>query len=181
MTNLQRIKLIRKYLTLELSAKLAVSLCPSHLDYSNSILVGLPDCTIGKIQRIQNYAAKLVLGKTRYDGSKEALKDLHWLPIRFRIKFEILALTYNCLRGDAPEYLMNLLSRCPLTTHTLRSNNIIDRLVIPKTLRRTFASRSFSTMGPVLWNRLPRSVKGSGNIYIFKKKLKTFLFTKNDF
>ena len=57
----------------------------------------------------------------------------------------------------------------------------MDRLVIPKTLRKTFASRSFSIMGPILWNRLPNSVKDKGNIDIFKKKLKTFLFTNNDF
>ena len=74
MTNLQRIKNIRKYLTVESSAKLVVSLCLSHLDYSNSILAGLPACTIGKIQRIQNYAAKLVLGKTGYDSSQRSSK-----------------------------------------------------------------------------------------------------------
>ena len=90
MTNLQRIKNIRKYLTVGSSAKLVVSLYLSHLDYSNSILAGLPDCTVGKMQRIQNYAAKLFLGKTRYDSNKGALKDLHWLPIRSRIKFKIL-------------------------------------------------------------------------------------------
>ena len=37
MLNLQRIKNIRKYLTTESCAKLVVSLCMSHLDYSNSI------------------------------------------------------------------------------------------------------------------------------------------------
>ena len=49
------------------------------------------------------------------------------------------------------------------------------------TLRKTFASRSFSVMGPELWNRLPNNVKDSDNIYLFKKKLKTFLFDNNDF
>ena len=69
-------------------------------------------------------------------------------------------------------YLVNLLTRCLQTTHTLRSCTIMDRLVIPKTLRKTFTSRSFGIMGPVLWNRLPNSVKDSGNIDICKKKLK---------
>ena len=59
MTNLQIIKNIRKYLMVESSAKLAISLCLSYLDYSNSILAGLPNCTIRKMQRIQNSAAKL--------------------------------------------------------------------------------------------------------------------------
>ena len=165
----------------ESSTKLVISLCLSHLDYSFSILAGLSDCTIKQMQRIQNYGAKLVLGKTRYDSSKQASAELHWLPIRSKIKFKILTTAYKCLRGDAPEYLRNLLTRCLQTTNTLRSNDIIVRLVIPRTLRKTFASRSFSVMGLVLWNRLPNSVTDSGNVDIFKKKLKTVLFTNNDF
>ena len=180
MTNLQRIKNIRKYLTVESSAKLVVSLFLSHLDYSNSILAGLLEWTIMHMQRIQNYGANLVLGKTRYVSSKKALKDLHWLPTRSRIKFKILTIVYKCLRGDASDYLRNLLTRCLQTTHTLQSNNIIDRFVIPRTLRKTHF-QILSVMGPVLWNRLPNSVKDSCNIDIFKKKLKTFLFTNNDF
>ena len=80
MINLQRIKNTRKYLTVELSTKLVVSLGSSHLDCANSILAGLPDCTIKQMQRIQNYGTKLVLGKTRYYSSKQVLAELYWLP-----------------------------------------------------------------------------------------------------
>ena len=97
-TNLQRIKNISKYLTVESSAKLVVSFCLSHLDYSNSILAGLPEWTIIHMQRIQSYGAKLDLGKTRYDSSKKTLKDLHWLPIRPRIKFKILTIVFKHLQ-----------------------------------------------------------------------------------
>ena len=86
------------------------------------------------------------------------------------------ALVYNYLRGDAPEYLISLLTRCPQTTHILRSHNIMDRLVIPKTLRKTITSRSFKGMGLVLWNRLLNSVKDNGNIDIFKKKAKNLFY-----
>ena len=133
------------------------------------------------MQRIQNYGAKLVLGKTRYCSSKQALTELHWLPIKSRIKFKILTIVCKYLRGNTPDYLRNLLVRCPQTTCTLKSNDIIDWLVIPQTLRKAFASRSFSVMGLELWNRLPNNVKDSGNIDLFKKKLKTFLFDNNDF
>ena len=128
------------------------------------------------MQRIQNYGAKLVLSKTRYYSSKQALAELHWLPIKSRIKFKILTLVYKCLRGEATDYLRKLLIRCPEATHTLRSNSIIDRLVILQTVRKTFASRSFIIMVPVLCNRLPNHMKDSGNVDLFKKTLKTFLF-----
>ena len=95
MINLQRIKNIRKYLLVKSSTKLVVSLCLLHLDYSNSILAALPDSTIKQMQRIQNYGANLVLGKTRYCSSKQALAELHWLPINSRIKIQNIN---NCLQ-----------------------------------------------------------------------------------
>ena len=119
MINLQRIKNIRKYLMVKLNTKLEVTLCLWHLDYSNSILAGLSDSTINQMQRIQNYGAKLVLGKTRYCSSKQALAELHWLPIKSRMKFKILTIVYKCLREDAPDYLRNLLVRCPPKLTTL--------------------------------------------------------------
>ena len=58
MLNLQRIKNIQKYLTVKSCTKLVVSLSILHLDYSNSILAGLLDCTNNQMHRIQNYGAK---------------------------------------------------------------------------------------------------------------------------
>ena len=107
------------------------------------------------MQSIQNYGAKLVLGKTEYDSNRQGRAELHWLPIKSRIKFKVLILVFKCLRGESPSYLSNLLVRCPELTHNLRSNNIKDKLIVPKTVRQTFASRSFSVVGLILWNRLP--------------------------
>ena len=36
--------------------------------------------------------------------------------------------------------------------------------------------RAFSVAGPTLWNELPMSLRESGSLDIFKKKLKTHLF-----
>ena len=84
MFNLQRIRAARKYLTRPACNKLMVSLVISHLDYANGLLGGLPKCTIDQLQRVQNIAAKIVLGKGNYDSSTRCLGELHWLPIQHR-------------------------------------------------------------------------------------------------
>ena len=48
----------------------------SHLDYCNSILAGLPDVSINQMQRVQNLAAKGVLGKSKRDSATECLSAL---------------------------------------------------------------------------------------------------------
>ena len=40
----------------------------------------------------------------------------------------------------------------------------------------TYGQRTFSYCAPKLWNGLPKSLKESETVTIFKKKLKTFLF-----
>ena len=52
------------------------------------------------------------------------------------------------------------------------------RLDIPKVKRESFANRSFSVMGPRLWNDIPNEIKQCVDVETFKKKLKTFLFNK---
>lgn len=43
--------------------------------------------------------AKLVLKLSKYDSSKQALLQLHWLPIKARIEFKILTVMFNCSKG----------------------------------------------------------------------------------
>ena len=91
MVNVLMIKNIRAFLTEDACKTLMSALVLSHLDYANVLLVGLPECDICKLQRIQNIAAKVTLKCSRLDSSTTCLKDLHWLPIRARIEYKIVS------------------------------------------------------------------------------------------
>ena len=54
-----RIGKIRSFLSTDAANKLVVSLILSRLDYCNSLLAGIPDNKLNKLQRIQNHAAQL--------------------------------------------------------------------------------------------------------------------------
>ena len=60
------------------SQMLATSLVLSHLDYSNSLLCILPKNSQIKLQRVQNWAAKILLQRDKLSDSCDALKPLHW-------------------------------------------------------------------------------------------------------
>ena len=95
MWNLQWLKPLQPSLTVQACMTLVLGLVMSYLDYVNSAFIGLPASDINKMQRMQNAAAKFVLNLKRMDSSTEGLKKLHWLPIKFRIKFKILLLVYK--------------------------------------------------------------------------------------
>ena len=68
MWNLQKLKTICPFLTTEACHTVVRGIVCSHLDYANAIFVGLPECEISKLQRVQNIAAKFVLNRTWYDS-----------------------------------------------------------------------------------------------------------------
>ena len=179
MFNNQKIRQIRQVLTMDACQTLVFGLVTSHLDYANALYTGLPDCDIAKLQCIQNAAAKLVLNKSKYDSATDALKELHWLPVRFRIIHKLLTLVHKSLKGNAPKYIQELLHKHQPGRDGLRSSNDPGiTLTVQKTKCKTFAGKSFSVAGPRLWNSLPHNIRSIDNLDSFKTKLKTHLFRK---
>ena len=94
---------------MEACRTLVQGLVISNLDYSDGILAGIPDNTTKKLQRVQNIATKTILNRDRNSSVTECLKQLHWLPIRERIRHKTLTLVHKCLMSNAPMYLQDLL------------------------------------------------------------------------
>ena len=75
MLHLLKIISIRKYLDKETTTQLTVSLCLSHLNYPNGLLIGLPDCSIKLTQKVQHIAVKVVLNLKKHNSSTQAIKN----------------------------------------------------------------------------------------------------------
>ena len=102
------------------------------------------------------------------------LKQLHWLPVKFRLQYKALLMVFKILNGTAPEYLSELILHYK-PKRSLRSENQ-SLLQVPSTRLKTFGDRAFSVFGPRLWNNLPLHVKETNTLELFKKALKTHLF-----
>ena len=84
---LYNIRRLRKYLSRRCAVTLVHAFVSARIDYCNSILYGIPDCHLNKLQRIQNAAARLVCQQSRYCHITPLLFNLHWLPVKFQIVF----------------------------------------------------------------------------------------------
>ena len=106
--HIQRISRIRRYLDQESTTRLMSAFVLSLLDNGNSILFGLPDKLLKRLQSIEHAAARVVSGRRKFDHISDVLRSLHWLPIRFRIEFKIATLVFRCVSRDSPSYLREL-------------------------------------------------------------------------
>ena len=99
------------------------------------------------MQRVQNWAAKLILKRSKLSSSVEARMALHWLPIKYRIDFKLMLIVHKCLKGETPTYLSDLI-QYNYRRGGLRNNTDARKLLVPYVKNKTFASRAFSVYAP---------------------------------
>ena len=114
--------------------------------------------------------------RRKSDHVTPLLHDLHWLPVNERIEYKMCVLCFKCLNGLAPEYLNTLRTYKP--SRDLRSAKDKTMCIEPSYAYKKYGYRSFCHYGPMLWNKLPREIRESCSLDIFKKRLKTHLFAK---
>ena len=141
----------------------------NRLDYCNILFMNINKDNIYKLQKLQNSAAKLILGKKRCDSATAALKQLHWLNVEARIMFKVLLLVHKVLRGKCSK------------TISLRYKGFNGRpddylkLQTP-TFKTVYGTRVFEYYATRLWNELPIALREEDDVVKYKKLLKTLLF-----
>ena len=106
------------------------------------------DCQLNKLQRVQNAYARLIFRQQKFCHVTPFIYELHWLPIKYRIEFEILLITLRILNFLAPTYLSSLISLRLPSKYNLRNSS----------------------------DALPFDIRSASTVSIFIAKLKTHLF-----
>ena len=145
-----------------------------HLDFCNSVLFGLRQKSIKKLQTVQNIAAKLVLKRTKSESQNVLSMTYNCCRNQNLI---IIVIVYKCLQGNVSKYLQSLLTRRPVFTEWLRTSTLSNDLHVPVTSSHTFASSSIGVSGPSLWNELSCNIKDWSNLKLFRKKSRHIILT----
>jgi hypothetical protein len=171
--HIRALRHIRESLPDEVVKTVACSVIGSRLDYCNALLTGMSKSNFNKLQRVQNTLARVVLRQKKYDHITPALKELHWLPVQYRVTFKTTVLVYSIKNTGQPAYLRQILPDY-VPHRTLRSSS--KNLICEGSARTTLATRGFRHSAPAVWNNLPDDIRDVKTIDTFKRKLKTHLF-----
>jgi len=151
----------------------------SFLDYCNSVYGGITEKNLFKLQKIQNNAVRFIFGlygKKFREPIMPYLKRLHFLPVKYHIRFKVALLVFKCLNGFAPEYLQKLISVREIKRRSSRLDNDLYILAKPELPMSTRTDAAFCYYGPCIWNKLPYCLQCITDIDIFKKSLKSYYF-----
>ena len=171
---LHRLASIRRLLTSTATATLVSAFVLSRIDYCSSLLFGSTHDVTSHLQRIQNYAARVILRLPKSSSITIHLKSLHWLPVKVRSTYKIACLCHHCHSSTAPSYVTDMLHKKPL--HTRSSSYTMPLLNRHAHSKATLGDRSFSFASSSVWNSIPNDVRCAPSLSSFKSRLKTYLF-----
>ena len=172
-----RLASMRRFLTSTATATLVSAFVLSRIDYCNSLLFVSTNDVTSHLQRIQNYAARVIFRLPMSSSITIHLKSLHWLPVKVRSTYKIACLCYHCHSSTAPSYVTDMLHKKPLHTRNTRSSAYTMPLLNrPAHSKATLGDRSFCFASSSVWNSIPNDVRCAPSLSSFKSRLKTYLF-----
>ena len=143
---------IKDYFNNENHAVIIQLLVLNILNYCNVIWSTTNITILKDVQKLQNFAAKVVDGKSkRYDHVTPILKELKWLNVKDQAIHDTGITMFKYLTNSYPEHLVTFPIVMDIISSTTRQ---FDRLYIPKT-NTHLRDRSLSVRDPKLWNSLP--------------------------
>ncbi len=130
-----------------------------HLRIDRTILLNnftkISQKNIKKLQKVQNFAARIITCTRKYEHITPVIRQLGWLPVADMLKYYLDILTFKCLNGLAPDYLSTLFKdRSSVHDKNTRSNEKLNIQVFSSAV----GQRSFEYRAVSLWNSLPADI-----------------------
>ena len=86
---------------------------------------------------------------------------------------------YGCLNGTAPAFLSADLLCVSEVGPRRRLHSATTSALGRRTQRSTIGDRAFAAAAPAVWNSLPKDVRSSTSLQLFRRRLKSELFRRS--
>ena len=148
------------------------------LDYCNAVLACATAKDLKPLQKIPNRAVRFAFRLKRWEHITPYLKQLHFLPVKYRIMFKLCLISFDIVNCTSPSYLTDLFETYqPTTTINLRFGVGRDEYILVHNSNHNADSRkNIFTKMTKTWNNLPLTLRSTESRNAFKSNLKTHYF-----
>ena len=172
-----RLASIHRFLTSTATATLVSAFVLSRIDYCISLLFGSTHDVTSHLQRIQNYAAQVILCLPKSSNIATHLESIHCLPVKVRSTLRITSLCYHCHSSTTPSYFSDMQHGKPSHTHNIHPcSYTMPLLNRPAHSQSTLSDRLFYFASSSVWNSMPDDVRCAPSLSSLKSRLMTYLF-----
>ena len=144
------------------------------LEYASIVWDGCTQYEKENIERLQHEAARLVTGLTRSCSLDNLYREIGWISLQDRRKYQKLVMAFKIKMGITPEYLSSIFPNT-VGLRTQYNLRITNDLTIVNTRTQLFKN-SFLPSCIALWNSLPEEIRNIESVATFKYQLKTHIF-----
>ena len=148
---------LRGHLPTAVLSALINTLVFSQIRYCISVYGNGKKGNLNRLQKVVNYAAKVLFGRRKYDHVSDLLGRLGWLSAEGMATYHTLYLIHKVRRYGEPEQLAAGLSTVAEARATERTTRRDQTLYVPRS-RTEMGRRRFVCRGPARYNALPREL-----------------------
>ena len=160
---------------LSLSSRIILTnaLVVPHYNYADVVYDGCTSDARLSLERSQNYAAKALLGLSKYSSATHALQELKWIPLQQRRKVHQGVFVHKALQHHSSNHatttISNLLPQHKHSTRQKSNLKLNSRQHSTKLSERSTISKSI-----LAWNSIPTEIRCIESTKNFKDRLQKF-------
>ena len=151
---------------------LGTNTCAQPSELHTAVWGGIETSNVNNLQKMVNFAARVIYRKNKSEHVSPLLKNLNWLSVHKKLDMDACIFMYKMVRGLIPDNLCALFKYVHEVSErpTRQSGNVYEPA------GRTVAGRmSLTYRGPRLYNNLPQILKEAPSLASFKTRLRTWL------
>jgi hypothetical protein len=173
--NLRMLQSTRSSMSDNQFALLSHTLVLSRIETSTSLLYGVDDKQVKKLQRVIKATFRATYRFKRCDRISIEMKKRGWLSIRERILLRLTMILHTVITTEKPGYLYSLITRSS-NEHALRSQSRGDLTTF--SARTEMGNRAFRSVAPRIWNQMNFETRMILKSDTFRAKVKKWLLQR---
>ena len=164
---------IRHFLPPQTLPDIVTALVVSHIRYCLTVYGNGTAGNLAAVQKLLNFATRVVSGRRKFDHISDVRDDLGWLDSSQLFHFQSLSLLHKIITSGEPECIASQISTNRDNPSHVRSTRQDHLLHLPA-IRTEAGRRRFLFRTPQLYNGLPADIRELAGAR-FRTRLKSYL------